>query len=197
MLFCNFALSMDEHSIYDDFISGDIESLYMKIYRGLVSFANNYLSPNYSFLSEDVVQECIYNAFKRKDSIKRGFLKAYLFTSVRNACLNILRKGRSNENYLKYFNESENDIINNIIEEETFHILFTTIEKLSFNHREVLNMSFFEGLKISEIAQRLGLSEIAVKKRKANALEALKELLAREGVLGAGMATISLVLRLF
>lgn len=187
-----FVERMDGQSIYDDFISGDVESLYMEMYRGLVCFASRYLGPNYSFLSEDIVQECIYGAFKRKDTIKPDRLKPYIFTSVRNSCLNVLRKGRSSDNYLKHFNESDNDFINNIIEEETFQILFNAIEKLSLTHREVLNMSFFEGLKICEIAQKLSLSEIAVKKRKASALSALKDILTREGLIGPEVALLAL-----
>lgn len=186
-------MRMIESSIYADFISGDVESLYVEMYRGLVSFAHKYLGPTYAFLSEDIVQECIYSTFLRKENIKAESLKSYLFTSVKNSCLNVLRKGRSSDNYLKHFNETDNDFINNIIEEETFQILFNAIEKLSLNHREVLNMSFFEGLKICEIAQKLGLSEMAVKKRKAGALSALKNILLKDGVISPELTMLLLV----
>lgn len=53
-------------------------------------------------------------------------------------------------------------------------IIYGAIEELPAEYRTLLRMSFEEGLKNAEIAQRLGVAEITVKKRKAKMLEILR-----------------------
>ena len=53
---------------------------------------------------------------------------------------------------------------------------------LPTNHRSTLEMSFFEGLTYSEIAEREGISLGTVKSRASRAIGALREALAREGL---------------
>lgn len=54
-------------------------------------------------------------------------------------------------------------------------IIYGAIEELPAEYRTLLRMSFEEGLKNAEIAQRLGVAEITVKKRKAKMLEMLRD----------------------
>ncbi len=49
--------------------------------------------------------------------------------------------------------------------------------------RELMRMSFIEGLRNAEIAERLGVAEITVKKRKARMLAMLRERLGPEAYL--------------
>ena len=174
---------MKDSAIYEDFRCGKIAGLYHSFYRPLTSFAQQYLGDDYAFLAEDVVQEAFFQTFLRKEQIVNpSSLKSYLYHSVRNASLNILRKRNARGNYLKAAEESEADISHRIIEEETFRLLSEAIGELSPGHREVLEMSYFDGLKNAEVAQRLGISEIAVKKRKAKMLQALRQILSDKGM---------------
>lgn len=187
---------MKDGSLYEDFVSGRISGLYHRFFRPLMSFASHYLGTEYAYLAEDVVQESIFQTYLKKDRIENpSSLKAYLYHSVRNTSLNILRKKNAQLNYLKNFEESDTDITHKIIEEETFRILMETISALRPEQREMLNMSYFEGLKNAEIAQRLGISEIAVKKRKAKLIQELRKILSDRGldvlVLAAILARIS------
>lgn len=187
---------MKDGSLYEDFVSGRISGLYHRFFRPLMSFASHYLGTEYAYLAEDVVQESIFQTYLKKDRIENpSSLKAYLYHSVRNTSLNILRKKNAQLNYLKNFEESDTDITHKIIEEETFRILMETISALRTEQREMLNMSYFEGLKNAEIAQRLGISEIAVKKRKAKLIQELRKILSDRGldvlVLAAILARIS------
>ena len=67
-----------------------------------------------------------------------------------------------------------------LIEHETLDALYAAIKSLPPNYRELLSMSFEEGLKNAEIAARLGVSEITVKKRKARMIEMLRSRLGGE-----------------
>ena len=53
-------------------------------------------------------------------------------------------------------------------------MLFTAIDNLPESYKAIVEMSFDEGLKNAEIAKRLGISESAVKKRKARMLDNLR-----------------------
>lgn len=174
---------MNDSVLYEDFVAGRIAGVYRSFYRPLLSFALRYLGAEYAYFAEDVVQESIFQTYLRKDRIDTPFaLKSYLYHCVRNASLNILRKKNAQLNYLKNMDASETDITHDIIEEETFRILAETICRLAPEERELLNLSYFEGLKNAEIASRFGISEIAVKKRKAKLIRELRKILSDRGL---------------
>lgn len=68
--------------------------------------------------------------------------------------------------------------------------LYNAIRSLPEEYRELLRMSFEDGLKNSEIAALLGVSEITVKKRKARMLEMLRDAIGGK----LDIVTISLIL---
>ena len=71
--------------------------------------------------------------------------------------------------------ENEAFFQNSVIDQEAQTILYNAIEKLPEKARIVFEMSFIEGLKNVEIAEKLGLSDSSVKKYKASALDFLRE----------------------
>lgn len=173
--FYNFA-TMAGRNLYKDFQSGRMELLYSEYYPALISYAVRFLGQNYAWMAEDCVQESIFKAYLVKDRIPDGqALKAYIYTSVRNRAVSILRKDNSQRNYLKNLELSEQDIMASIIEQETMRRLFVAIDALPEHFRQVFDLSFEEGFKNQEIARMLGISESAVKKRKAKMLTLLRK----------------------
>lgn len=167
---------MAGRNLYKDFQSGRMELLYSEYYPALISYAVRFLGQNYAWMAEDCVQESIFKAYLVKDRIPDGqALKAYIYTSVRNRAVSILRKDNSQRNYLKNLELSEQDIMANIIEQETMRRLFVAIDALPEHFRQVFDLSFEEGFKNQEIARMLGISESAVKKRKAKMLTLLRK----------------------
>ena len=61
-----------------------------------------------------------------------------------------------------------------LIERETMRRLFVAVDSLPEPYRRIFDLSFEEGLKNREIAAMLGISESAVKKRKARMLNLLR-----------------------
>lgn len=166
---------MNDELLYKDFYSGTMEAVYDNIYPALMLYATKILGYDYSFLAEDCVQDSIYKTYLNRIQITSASqLKSYLYTSVRNKAISILRKGSSKKNFLKAAHISQDDITIEFIEQETLRMLFTAIDKLPESYRDIVSMSFEEGLKNAEIAVRLGISESAVKKRKAKMLKNLR-----------------------
>ena len=52
-------MSGDEH-FYRDFINGRMKSFYDEFYPSLLLYASRFLGEDYSFLSEDIVQDAVY-----------------------------------------------------------------------------------------------------------------------------------------
>ncbi len=164
----------DDH-LYRDFYSGTMEEVYTTLYPALISYATKVLGYDYAFLAEDCVQDSIYKTYiNRKQIVTTEQLKSYLYTAVRNKAISILRKGSSKKNFLKAAEISETDFTTELIEQETLRLLFTAIDNLPEQYRTLVEMSFEEGLKNGEIAKIMGISESAVKKRKARILENLR-----------------------
>lgn len=167
---------MKEDIIYKDFQSGKMTSVYEYIYPALMSYAMKFLGNDYSFLAEDCVQDSIYKTYINRELIcSASQLNAYLYTSVRNKAISILRRGSSKKNFLKIAETYEQELTIGLIEQETMRILFTAIDRLPESYREIVEMSFDEGLKNAEIAKRLGITESAVKKRKSKIIEKLRK----------------------
>lgn len=62
-----------------------------------------------------------------------------------------------------------------MLEQETLDMLDAAIRSLPLKYQELLRMSYHDGLKNAEIAERLGVAEITVKKQKARLLAMLRE----------------------
>ena len=152
-----------------------MESLFLHNYRPLCLYALHYLdNPD---VAEDVVQECFTTLWEKINSgnvvINR---KAYLYMTVRNRCLDHLRKKGLQTEQLKPYDTY--GIIDEYDLQERSEIearLWTAIDSLPEKCREVFLLSKRDGLKYEEIAAELEISENTVRNQISKALKILKE----------------------
>lgn len=102
---------------------------------------------------------------------------AYILKCIYHSAIGLVRKHYSRNNYLE---SSENEHVTPglevaMLEQETLDRLHVAIESLPVKYRTLLRMSYQEGLKNAEIASRLGVAEITVKKQRAQMLMMLRE----------------------
>ncbi|MDR1273287.1 MAG: RNA polymerase sigma-70 factor [Odoribacteraceae bacterium] len=150
--------------------------LYQEYYRTMVSFGSRYL--HRTEVVEDIVQELFSDMWKRDlrfDSFPR--LRTFLYTSVRNACLNELKRERVRTDYLLSIREE--DLVEEPddraqVEEEVYRMLFSVIEQLPRRCKEVFEYHL-EGKKNEEIAALLNISIATVKTQKNRAMNLLRE----------------------
>ncbi len=136
---------------------------------------------------EDMVQESFISFWeKRQDFDHLSALKSYLYTSVRNRCLNHIKHlavEKKHEPALLYELESQQHVSRHVIEEETYRLLLTEIRKLPDASQEIMILAL-NGLKNPEIAEELGISVNTVKTQKKIAYAKLKDKLGpRMGIL--------------
>lgn len=152
-----------------------MEELFRYNYRPLCLYALHYLGD--SDMAEDVVQECFATLWEKLEAgLAVANRRAYLYMTVRNRCLDQLRrKGMQTESLKPY---DTYGIIDDDDAQERSQIeakLWTAIDSLPEKCREVFLMSKRDGLKYEEIAIELGISENTVRNQISKALKVLKD----------------------
>ena len=152
-----------------------MEELFRYNYRPLCLYALHYLGD--SDMAEDVVQECFATLWEKLEAgLAVANRRAYLYMTVRNRCLDQLRrKGMQTESLKPY---DTYGIIDDDDARERSQIearLWTAIDSLPEKCREVFLMSKRDGLKYEEIATELGISENTVRNQISKALKVLKD----------------------
>jgi RNA polymerase sigma-70 factor (ECF subfamily) len=127
---------------------------------------------------EDLVQESFISFWeKRLDFDHINAVKSFLYTSVRNKCLNHLKHQtvrKKHEPALLYELESDQNFSHHVIEEETFNLLLAEIKLLPESSMEIMILAL-NGLKNQEIADELNISINTVKTQKKIAYSKLKQ----------------------
>ena len=153
----------------------DIEDLFRYNYRPLCMYALHYLQD--TDLVEDVVQECFTTLWEKLEQGSQvANRRAYLYMTVRNRCLDHLRrKGIQTESLKPYDTYGIIDDDQAQERSQTEARLWTAIDSLPEKCREVFILSKRDGLKYEEIAEELGLSVNTVRNQISKALKVLKE----------------------
>jgi RNA polymerase sigma-70 factor (ECF subfamily) len=155
---------------------GAFREVFENYFAALSAFGYKYIADR--FVIEDMVQEVFITFWeKRQDFDHINALKSFLYTSVRNKCLNHLKHQavlKKHEPALVYELESDHHFTSHVIEEETFNQLFAEIKKLPESSQEIMILAL-NGLKNQEIADELEISINTVKTQKKIAYSKLKE----------------------
>ena len=127
-------------------------------------------------LAEEIVQDVFYKIWEKRSFINiKISLKSYLFTAVRNKCLQHINHQKVINTCNKYMENSNEKNNNNphesLIYKETLEIFYEALDTLPERCSEIFKLSRFEGLKYSEIASNLSVS---IKTVEANISKALK-----------------------
>lgn len=159
----------------------DFESLFKDNYATLCKFAVNYLKDPDA--AEEVVQSLFVKIWEKRTEIEVQVSKrAYLFSAVRNACINQLKHIKIREEYKEV---NERDRAEEVVAShdayqatELAEKIQVAIEGMPAGRREVFCLSRYEGLKYKEIAERLKISIKTVENQMGSAMKQLRSELA-------------------
>jgi RNA polymerase sigma-70 factor (ECF subfamily) len=151
-------------------------SVFDLYFNALAAFGYKYV-PDFQAV-EDMVQEAFISFWEGRDKFDHlNAVKSFLYTAVRNKCLNHLKHQsvrRKHEDSLVYSLESDQYFDSHVIEEETFNQLFAEIRNLPASSREIMLLAL-NGLKNQEIADELEISINTVKTQKKIAYAKIKD----------------------
>jgi RNA polymerase sigma-70 factor, ECF subfamily len=154
---------------------GQFESLFRSSYVSLVRYAKTLIKDHDS--AEEIVQDLFYRLWQDKEKLNiESSLNGYLFRSVHNKCLHFIEHNKVVERYAEEMSfrqpdkqESPSDILQY---RELQARISRILQRLPERCGQVFYLSRFEGLKYTEIAEKLSVS---VKTVESNMGRALKE----------------------
>ena len=148
-------------------------------YTGLCFFANSLLHD--ASLAEEISSEAFIKLWERRAILSaEGSIKSLLYTTVKNACIDHLRKVkrmRVNEKGLQCINTIEPCILQRIVETETVKQIIDAMLKLPPKCRQVFQLFYLQGKNYDEIARELHLSPHTVRSQKQRATRLLKAMM--------------------
>lgn len=149
----------------------------------LCYFATKLLSSKQD--AEDVVQEAFLKLWSKRNRFHDlNAIKAFLYITVKNRCIDITKHHKIIRHYEWEQTEGAEEVIMmKLIESEVIEIVRVAIQKLPPGCRNVVIMSYFEKLKNKEISDQLHISVNTVKTQKARGLHLLSDLLKKVPVL--------------
>ena len=156
------------------------ESLFNLYDSGLIVYANRFT--NQIEISEDIVHDVFITLWEKKDSLLMESAKAYLFSSVRNRCLNHLEQLKVRNEYQEQLLQ-KGDITGLLtweyyVESELREHIEKAIRQLPPQCQKIFIMNRFDGKSIAQIAEELEISPRTAEKHIEVALKKLRQELA-------------------
>lgn len=135
--------------------------------------------------AEDIVQDVFVQVWENRESIKTDSnFDSYLFTLVRNRCLNALKKHCVEQKFIDKIQTKSEELYNISfgIDDEFLPmeiLLHQKLDKIIVEMPECCQSAFllkwFEGKKIREIADIMGISSTMVDKHLAKGMEIMRQ----------------------
>ena len=169
-----------EKDIWQSISVGDelaYEALFKSHFAELTLYAMRFVMNMES--AEEVVQDIFFNLWTKRDTLNISVsIKSYLYRTVKNTCLNIIKHQKIEDKYREHFSrELQTDELNAdnwMVESELSDKITKAIEQLPPERKKVFILSRFEELKYREIAEKLNISIKTVENQMGKALKFLR-----------------------
>lgn len=166
----------------------EFQKLYNKNKSAFFVYARHY------FDDTDLIESIVnYTFFKIAKNYKKIYSKsveaaeAYIFTILRNECLNQANKNLTYDKHIILVRELEIPVFPNtdveLEEKEILEKLIKAIYIMPSKFRDVLKLSYISGLSLKKIADTLNISESTASYRLKTGNEMLKEVMRKAGFL--------------
>lgn len=155
----------------------EFETVFKTYYRPLFLFAYGYIMDEME--ADDIVQGAFSGMWEIRERLPENLnVKAYLYASVKHACLRYFKRLKLTDEYkkrhaealvLSFADENEED------DEEVVILVRKALSQLSERQRKIVEMHVLSGMKYLEIAEALKLSENTVRTHLKRAYKILRE----------------------
>lgn len=157
------------------------EYVFNYYYSSLCAFSMQYIDNRNSV--EDLVQDFFVYLWEEFPRLKiKSSLKSYLFTAIKNRCLDYQKHHKIKEKYRTYLlfslDKEDDSMQQYFAESELRQAIQTSFAKLTPRCREIFELSRINGLSNQEIAVKLDLSKRTVELQISNSLKILRKELA-------------------
>ncbi|WP_212005497.1 RNA polymerase sigma-70 factor [Chitinophaga sp. HK235] len=130
--------------------------------------------------ARDIAQEAFVSYLGQRGSVAPHpvAIRNFLYTSVRNACLNVLRHEKVVEKFVAAQTtapEDDTTVVLTMIKAEVLGEINRVLQTLPASCQEIIRMGYIDGLKNQEIARQLNISINTVKTQKKRGLHLLRQ----------------------
>lgn len=140
-------------------------------YQPLCLFANRYVQ--LSTIAEEIVSDTYLKVWKKHAQFNNeNVLRSYLYTAVRNGCINWLAKEKKIA--APPAASPDKTLLEHIIYAETMQAIFQHAQELPEQCKTVFTKLYIDGKSVKETAEELNLSTSTVKTQKTRAIAYLK-----------------------
>lgn len=158
------------------------EELFKAYYTPLCEYCLRYVSD--ADMAEEIVQDLFFKMWVKREELNINVsIKSYFYISLRNHALNYINRLKIQDRYNQFVEirtKNEVDYPIDVLEEKDMErIMKQAIALLPEKRREIFEMSRFEELKYSEIAEKLNVSVKTVESQMSKALEHMRKVLAK------------------
>lgn len=153
------------------------EMIFKTYYKLLCHYAHSFLNDKNE--AEEVVQTTFIKIWEKKNELSvQSSLKAYLYSMVRNGCLNVIKHEKVKQLHAKWHVQEtersrelvEEKVLSNDLESK----IYLAMKALPEQCRLVFQLSRFEELKYQEIADQLQISVKTVENQMGKALKIMR-----------------------
>lgn len=160
-------------TLHDDEVA--FRYLFEHYYPSLCLFAKRFIDDRET--REDIVQEVFFRLWdKRKQITVMSSAQNYLLTSVRNLCLNYLRRQEVQQPFEEsLFDQPDDEEGDRLIQlRELEEQLAQALAQLPPEYRLAFELNRMEGKSLEEVAQRMGVSTRTVERYRDKAIALLQ-----------------------
>lgn len=153
----------------------EFDKIYSKYYSQLFYYAYGFVEN--SETCRDILSDVFGQAWENIERLERATIGSYLYSCVRNKCIDYLRHDQAARQYVEYLQDVVEDDEGMTPEEyeERLRIVKQIISELPPRTRFVLEQCYFNNKKYQEVAEILDVTSSAVKKHIMKALSILRE----------------------
>ena len=153
------------------------EQLFTLFHAPLMVYTKGYIDDQ--SVCEDIVQEVFVSLWDNRDMLSSIMsVRSYLFTAVRNGCINHLKKKGHARRHRDFVMKSDlqNDSGGDAyLVTELYEMLENVLSRLPEAYRTVFEMNLVDRQNLSDVAEKLGVSLRTAKRYKAATMEILRK----------------------
>ena len=152
----------------------------VRVFRFVLRFLNDEAT------AEDVVSEVFFDAWRQADKFEaRSQVSTWLMAIARNKALSQLRRRQTeelDEEVAEFIEDTADTPEVAMQKKQQGSILLDCLTQLSPAHREIIDLVYYHGNTIDEVAEIIGVPQNTVKTRMFYARKRIAELMAAKGV---------------
>lgn len=150
------------------------EAIYKTYYSRLYYYSFQFIADEET--SKDIVNDVFEKIWLQRDELKADTLSSYLYTLVRNRCLDHLRHQKVEQQYAELYKLiAEEDIDDSDWYEERMTRIEQIIAELGEPTKGIFTRCYFQHKKYAEVAQEYHISSSGVKKHIMKVLRLIRE----------------------